>query len=108
IINIVLHKNSNDGFNGNFNAGITFGEVPKFNNSLNMNYRKGKVNFFGTGGGNLGEYLNDGNIYRADQNSRNLIDISNDNTSWLYKLGMDYFINDKNTVSLFISQNFLE
>jgi|SRR5690554_52479 len=108
IINIVLHKNSNDGFNGNFNAGITFGEVPKFNNSLNMNYRKGKVNFFGTAGGNLGEYLNSGDIYRTDQNSRTLIDISNDNESWLYKLGMDYFINDKNTVSFFVSQNFLE
>lgn len=108
IINIILHKNSNDGFNGSFNAGITFGEVPKFNNSLNMNYRTGKVNFFGTGGGNIGEYLNNGNIYRIDQNSRNLIDISNDNESWLYKLGMDYFINDKNTISFFISQNFLE
>lgn len=107
IINIVLHKNSNDGFNGNFNAGITFGEVPKFNNSLNMNYRKGKVNFFGTGGGNLGEYLNNGNIYRTDQNSRNLIDISNDNESWLYKLGMDYYMNDNNTLSFYISQNFL-
>lgn len=108
IINIILHKNSNDRFNGSFNAGITFGEVPKFNNSLNMNYRTGKVNFFGTGGGNIGEYLNNGNIYRIDQNSRNLIDISNDNESWLYKLGMDYFINDKNTISFFISQNFLE
>lgn len=108
IINIILHKNSNDRFNGSFNAGITFGEVPKFNNSLNMNYRTGKVNFFGTGGGNIGEYLNNGNIYRINQNSRNLIDISNDNESWLYKLGMDYFINDKNTISFFISQNFLE
>lgn len=108
IINIILHKNSNDRFNGSFNAGITFGEVPKFNNSLNMNYRTGRVNFFGTGGGNIGEYLNNGNIYRIDQNSRNLIDISNDNESWLYKLGMDYFINDKNTISFFISQNFLE
>ncbi len=108
IINIVLHKNSHDGFNGNFNAGVTFGEVPKFNNSLNMNYRKGKVNFFGTFGGNIGEYLNEGNIRRIDQNSRNLIDISNDNESWLYKVGMDFFINDKNTASFYVSQNFLE
>lgn len=108
IINIVLHKNSNDGFNGNANAGITFGEEPKYNGSVNMNYRVGKVNFFGTGGGNLGEYFNAGDIYRKDQNSSTLIDISNDNTSYLYKIGMDYFINDKNTVSIFTSQNFLE
>src|SRR5690606_12806028 len=48
IINIILHKNSNDGFNGNASAGVTFGEVPKYNGSVNMNYRTGKVNFFGT------------------------------------------------------------
>lgn len=108
IINIILHKNSNDGFNGSFNTGVTFGEVPKFNNSLNMNYRKGKVNLFGTFGSNLGEYLNKGNITRLDQNSKNLIDISNDNESYLYKTGMDFFMDDKNTFSFFISQNFLE
>lgn len=108
IINIILHKNSNDGFNGNASAGVTFGEVPKYNGSVNMNYRKGKVNFFGTIGGNLGEYFNDGNIYRADQNSTNLIDISNDNKSMLYKIGMDYYIDDKNTVSFFVNQNYLD
>src|SRR5690606_11227951 len=108
IINIILHKNSNDGFNGNASAGVTFGEVPKYNGSVNMNYRTGKVNFFGTLGGNLGEYFNDGNIYRADQNSTNLIDISNDNKSMLYKIGMDYYIDDKNTVSFFVNQNYLD
>src|SRR5690606_41618182 len=89
-------------------AGVTFGEVPKYNGSVNMIYRTGKVNFFGTLGGNLGEYFNDGNIYRADQNSTNLIDISNDNKSMLYKIGMDYYIDDKNTVSFFVIQNILE
>jgi len=108
IINIVLHKNSNDGFNGSFNAGITFGEVPKFNNSLNMNYRVGKVNFFGTFGSNIGEYLNNGEITRIDHNSLNLIDMSNDNKSYLYKVGMDFFIDDKNTLSFFVNQNYLE
>lgn len=108
IINIILHKNSNDGFNGSANAGVTFGEVPKYNGSVNMNYRTGKVNFFGTLGGNLGKYYNDGNIYRADQNSTNLIDISNDNKSMLYKVGLDYYIDDKNTVSVFMNQNIWE
>jgi outer membrane receptor protein involved in Fe transport len=108
IINIVLHKNSNDGFNGNVNAGVTFGEVPKYNGSLNMNYRTGKVNFFGTFGGNSGEYLNDVTIFRKDLNSRNLIDVSNSDDSFLYKFGMDYYINDSNTLSAYISQNFAE
>ncbi len=108
IINIVLHKNSNDGFNGSLNAGVTLGEVPKFNHSLNMNYRVGKVNFFGTFGSNIGEYLNNGEITRTDHNSLNLIDMSNDNKSYLYKVGMDFFMDDKNTLSFFINQNYLE
>ena len=46
IINIILHKNSQDGFNGSLNTGVTFGITPKTNSALNMNYRVGKVNFY--------------------------------------------------------------
>lgn len=106
IINIVLHKNSNNGFNGNFNAGITFGETPKFNNSLNMNYRVGKVNFFTNLGSNTGKYFNDGLVFRKDINSRQTFDISNDNDGFLGKLGMDYYIDDNNTISVYTNQNY--
>jgi len=105
IINIVLHKNSNDGFNGSLNAGITFAREPKFNNSLDMNYRTGKVNFFGNVGSNFGKYLNEGEIIRFDNNSRQDLDIVNDNESYLYKIGMDYYINDNNTLSFYTNQN---
>lgn len=105
IINIVLHKNSNNGFNGSFNAGATFAETPKFNNSLDMNYRIGKINFFGSGGSNFGENFNGGKIERFDNNSQQLLDIVNDNESYLYKLGMDFYINDKNTLSFYTNRN---
>lgn len=108
IINIVLHKNSNDGFNGSLNAGITFAREPKFNNSLDLNYRTGKVNFFGNVGSNFGKYLNDGFIERFDNNSQQLLDIVNDNESYLYKIGMDYYINDNNTLSFYTNQNALD
>lgn len=105
IINIVLHKNSNDGFNGSFNTGVTFAETPKFNNSIDMNYRRGKVNFFGSGGNNFGERFNEGLIQRFDNNSKQILDIVNDNDSYLYKIGMDFYINDKNTLSFYTNQN---
>ncbi|WP_306353484.1 TonB-dependent receptor domain-containing protein [Flavobacterium sp. '19STA2R22 D10 B1'] len=105
IINIVLHKNSNDGFNGNLNAGITLGKTPKFNNSLDMNYRQGKVNFFGNYGKTFGKYANEGFISRMDNNSTQALDILNDNDSYIYKIGMDYYINDKNTLSVYTNQN---
>ena len=107
IINIVLHKNANDGFNGNFNAGITFGQTPKVNNSLDMNYRTGKVNFFTNVGSNSGKYFNEGFVQRTDKiNSRQVLDIKNDNENFLGKFGMDYYINDRNTLSVYTNQNY--
>lgn len=106
IINIILHKNANDGFNGNFNTGITFGKTPKFNNSLDMNYRTGKVNFFANVGNNDGKYFNNGHVVRSDIRSNQLIDVVSDNKGVLGKLGMDYYINDNNTLSVYTNQNY--
>ena len=106
IINIVLHKNANNGFNASINTGVTFAETAKNNNSVNMNYRTGKVNFFGTYGNNFGEQFNDGNIYRFDDQSRQVFDIVNDNNSHLFKVGMDFYINDKNTISVYTNQSY--
>lgn len=105
IINIVLHKNANDGFNASINTGVTIAEAVKNNNSINMNYRTGKVNFFSTYGNNFGKYYNDGLIRRFDDNSAQAFDIINDNNSHLFKFGMDYFIDDKNTLSVYTNQS---
>lgn len=105
IINIILHKNANTGFNGSFSGGITFGETAKYNQSLDMNYKVGKVNFFGNGGRNFGTYFNDGKIARLDQDLVQRLDIANENDSYLYKIGMDYLINDHNTLSFYTNQN---
>jgi len=105
IINIILHKNANTGFNGSFSGGITFGETAKYNQSLDMNYKVGKVNFFGNGGRNFGTYFNDGKIARLDQDLVQRLDIANENDSYLYKVGMDYLINDHNTLSFYTNQN---
>jgi hypothetical protein len=108
IINIVLHKNANDGFNASINSSTTIAQEPKSNNSVNMNYRVRKVNFFGTYGNTIGKYLNTGDISRLDEEaSRQLLDIVNDSRSHLYKIGMDYYINDKNTISVYTNQNYV-
>lgn len=107
IINIILHKNTNDGFNGNFNSGITFGKVPKYNNSIDMNYRSGKVNFFTNMGNNLGKRYNWGEVYRnsPDLNSFQDLDIYNDNENYFGKFGLDFYINDNNTISAYVNLN---
>lgn len=66
IINIILHKNSQEGFNGSINSGVTFGITPKTNTALNLNYKVGKVNFYTNYGLNHGKNANEGyiNSYR--------------------------------------------
>ncbi|MCX2681598.1 TonB-dependent receptor [Galbibacter sp. EGI 63066] len=105
IINIVLHKNANIGFNGNMSLGLTYDENAKFNNTLDLNYRNGKFNLYGNVGTNIGKNHNYGNIYREVENSEQLFDFLNNNKSYLYKVGVDFFLNDKNTISFFTNQN---
>ena len=47
IINIVLVNNLEEGFNGNYSLNVGYGLRPKFGGSLNFNWRKKKVNFYG-------------------------------------------------------------
>ena len=105
IINIVLNKNASDGFNASINTGLTFAKTPKISNSVNMNYRTGKVNIFGTYGNNFGKKFNEGNILRLDDQSNQKFDIRNNDKSHLFKIGMDYYINDRNTLSVYTNQN---
>ncbi|UOK43833.1 MULTISPECIES: TonB-dependent receptor domain-containing protein [Flavobacterium] len=107
IINIILHKNTNDGFNGSINAGVTFGITPKTNTALNLNYRVGKVNFYSNYGYNHGINANNGWVNSANPGKENLqnFEFRNLGNSHVLKLGMDYYINEKNTFSFYTNQN---
>src|SRR5690606_34308228 len=108
IINIVLHKNANIGFNGNINLGLTMAEEAKFNSSIDLNYRNGKFNFYGNYGNNIGKWVNDGEIHRLDDGMRQNFDILNNNKSHLYKLGVDFYLDERNTLSFFTNQNIFD
>jgi outer membrane receptor protein involved in Fe transport len=107
IINIILHKNSNEGFNGSINSGVTFAITPKVNSALNLNYKTGKVNFYTNYGFNHGKNRNFGTIDSERPNSENSQDFNsyNQNTSHLVKFGVDFYMDDRNTFSLFTNQN---
>ena len=107
IINIILKKNTKLGFNGSINIGLNYDENAKFNSSLDMNYRNGKINVYGNYGNNIGKNANRGNIFRIDDNSEQLFSGLSNNKNHLFKVGVDYYINDKNTLSLFTNQNTL-
>lgn len=107
IINIVLNKNSKIGFNGSVNNGVTFGITPKLNSSFDMNYRTGKFNIYGNYGFNTGKQANNGFVNTLDIGEENFqnFKFNNNNTSHLAKVGFDYYLNEKNTISFYTSQN---
>ncbi|NRS89466.1 outer membrane receptor protein involved in Fe transport [Flavobacterium sp. 7E] len=108
IINIVLNKNSKIGFNGSINNGITFGKTPKVNSAFDLNYRNGKFNFYGNYGLNHGKRLNRGVIVSEEEDKENTqhFQFDNLNTSHLAKVGVDYYLNDNNTLSFYTNQVF--
>ena len=87
IINLVLHKNANLGFNATVNAGVTRGLNTRPNGSVDMNFRVNKVNFFANYGYNDGWNENTGFVNRTDANA-NYQDFffENKRTSHLLKL----------------------
>lgn len=107
IINIILHKNANEGFNGSLNSGVTFSKTPKVNTALNLNYKVGKVNMYANYGLNHGKNANHGNISSERPNLENaqLFGFNNLNTSHLIKVGIDYLANDNNTFSFYTNLN---
>ncbi|MGB1042351.1 MAG: TonB-dependent receptor domain-containing protein [Tenacibaculum sp.] len=109
IINIVLNKNANMGFNGSLNTGIEAGHYVRYNASTNMNYKTGKVNFFGNYGFNDGERYNFGYVNRlGDKGNYQDFIFINDNTSNLAKIGADIYLDDKNTLSFYTTHNWFD
>jgi outer membrane receptor protein involved in Fe transport len=127
IINIILKKEDQSGFNGK--VGITTGlgalwvreenlagirpqytATPKINPSLSLNYRKEKVNFFIQADNLYTETLNKNEFVTRRYSNGDVINQQlkrNRNTNFFTsRLGLDWFINDKNTltVSGFYSQ----
>ena len=105
IINIVLHKNQMLGFNGSLSANWSYDINPKFNSGLNLNYRNGKFNLYGNYSNNFSKNDNNGHINRTNNTSRQLFEFNEDRSSQIFKVGLDFYMDEKNTLSVFTSLN---
>lgn len=105
IINIILLKNTQIGFNGTINIGLAYDIEPKFNSSIDANYRNGKFNLYGSYSNSVAKNDNYGRINRVEQEIEQNFNILNNNKSHVFKVGLDYYLNDKNTISVFTNQN---
>jgi iron complex outermembrane receptor protein len=120
VINIKTKKGRGAGFNGSITAGITSSVfkprdalylIPKSQNSINFNYRRRKVNFFGNYNPNFSQgrggltidrrfFDNNGNIAGySDVDTR----FKFGNNNHTLKLGVDLFADKKNTYGVVVS-----
>jgi iron complex outermembrane receptor protein len=111
VINIRTKKNKQKGFNGSANLAYGQGVYPKTNNSLNLNYRYGKINFFSTLSANyrkgfqkldiFRKYTNDDKTLKANfsQNTSKIKEGYNYNA----KVGMDFYASKKTTLGFVFS-----
>ncbi len=101
IINIILKKEREHGLNGSFV--LNTGYPQNFGFSTNLNYRKGRFNVFGSYGINYRENPGGGFDDRISRDTLFTF-IENDRlrtgTSYNYRFGTDFTINDKNMISL--------
>ncbi len=107
IINIILNKNANIGFNASVNGGVETGHFVRYDAATNMNYKTGKVNFFSNYSTRFGERHNFGFVDRTGVNFQD-VTVKNENVSHFLKAGADIYLDDKNTLSFYTTQNWFE
>lgn len=112
IINIKTKKNKMKGVNGNISASILQSKYTQTNNSINLNYRTGKVNLFGNYGYSYRKLYQESHIIRKfrDSSSKEIESIFDQNNfatnSWQVhnlKAGMDFYANKKTTLGVVFS-----
>jgi iron complex outermembrane receptor protein len=104
IINLVMKKDQRLGANGRLNLGVSQGIKLRYNGGISGNYKNKKVNVFG--GFNSGHYagINDFDLYREQANAvfNQVSERDFEGEYYSYNAGLDYFINDKNTIGILI------
>jgi iron complex outermembrane receptor protein len=107
IINIRLKKNQAFGTNGSVNAGYGIGIYPKYNAGIAWNNRDKAINLFGNYNFNQNKNEMHMNL------NRNLLDtlfdqkstFTNRNESHNFKLGFDYYLNNKSIFGVMVNGN---
>jgi iron complex outermembrane recepter protein len=111
IINIKTKKNKQKGFNGSLSTAYTQGIYSRTSNSLNLNYKSGKVNLFSTLSGNYRNNFQELDIYRkytnTDKSTKAVFEqnsFSNRNLgNYNIKIGADFYLSKKTTVGVVVS-----
>ena len=112
IINLRTKKNKIQGFNGSYTASYNQGVYPRLSNSLNLNYRKGKINIFGNYSYSYRKGFEDLELTRIFRNSSTketesifsqTSNMINSGQNFNAKTGLDFYANKKTTFGVVLS-----
>jgi len=111
IINIKTKKNKQKGFNGSASTAYTQGIYSKTSNSVNLNYKNGKVNLFSTLSANYRNNFENLNIYRrytnTDKSTKAIFEQNSfrtrHNGNYNAKVGADFYVSKKTTFGIVVS-----
>ena len=111
IINIKTKKNKQKGFNGSASTAYTQGIYSRTSNSLNLNYKNGKVNLFSTLSANYRNNYQELDIYRrytnTDKSTKAIFEQNSfqtrHNGNYNAKLGADFYVSKKTTIGVVLS-----
>lgn len=113
VINIKTKKDKAIGFNGSANVSLNQGKKTRSNNSINLNYRKNKLNFFGNFGYNLSNTFTDLDLNRKYKNPDESVDYFFNQNSYFQRhgntfngtAGMDFYQSDFTTWGVVLRGN---
>lgn len=104
IINIVMKHNRSTGYNGSLRAGVD--KRGRVNGGVDFNFREGKFNFFVNGNFNKRKSITTGQTTRTDLTTTpftSLIQSDNNSNVGYFgngKIGVDWFIDNRNSITL--------
>lgn len=109
-INIVLKKNQDEGINGGLSVNAGYGRKEKAGGSINLNFRKNKINIFGDYSWKYNHSTDELNTYRAFEKEgvlyENNSEVNRDPTKTHVqnaRLGIDFHLTDNTIVGVLTS-----
>lgn len=110
IINIKLKREKGLGTRGSVSSTVTVGDYLRTNNSVTVNSRFKKWNFFGTYSNFLGRSTSFINLYRTqgDKIFDSQADSENESFSNNFRTGADYYVSKESVLGTVLTLNFRE
>lgn len=110
IINIKLKKDKGLGTNGTVSLGYAQGRNSRYNGSINLNHRGKGVNVYGSYSLRTGKSWNFTNLNRLQEGVRydSESETTANNDSQNFRVGADFFPNEKHTIGVLASGNLFD